>query len=104
MNANGKEMEDGHWKDANVRCFGMLLDGRAQVTGIRRRGEDATLLLVFNAWHDVVKFTLPEANGGKSWQLLIDTNMNDAGPGGRFDIGHSYEVTARSLLLFELHH
>jgi isoamylase len=81
----------------------MLLDGRAQVTGIRRRGEDATLLIVFNSWHDVVKFRLPAANGGKSWQLLIDTNASDAGQGGRFDIEHSYEVTARSLLLFELH-
>ena len=36
-----------------MRCFGMLIDGRAQPTGIRKRGEDATLLLVLNAWHDV---------------------------------------------------
>ena len=27
-----------------MKCFGMLMDGRAQVTGIRKRGEDATLL------------------------------------------------------------
>jgi glycogen operon protein len=27
----------------------MLLDGRAQPTGIKRRGDDATLLLVANA-------------------------------------------------------
>ena len=35
INANGKEMEDEHWGDSGMRCFGMLLDGRAQTTGIR---------------------------------------------------------------------
>ena len=47
----------------------MLLDGRAQTTGIKRRGSDATLLIVFNAHHDVVKFRLPlyyEAYGWNS--------------------------------------
>ena len=56
----GEEMTTEHWDDGNARCFGMLLDGRAQETGIRRRGSDATLLLVVNAHFDVVNFTLPE--------------------------------------------
>ena len=30
MNAAGSEMEPEHWGDANMRCFGMLLDGRAE--------------------------------------------------------------------------
>ena len=47
------------WDDERTRCFGMLLDGRAQVSEIKRRGEDATLLIGFNAHHDVVKFALP---------------------------------------------
>jgi isoamylase len=104
VNANGEEMREEHWKDANVRCFGMLLDGRAQATGIRRRGEDATLLIVFNSWHDVVKVTLPQANAGTGWKLLADTNRHDPAEEARFDIGHVYEVTGRSLLLFELLH
>ena len=52
-----------------MHCFGMLMDDRAQPTGIRRRGEDATLLLVLN------EFTLPETAGGGEWSLLIDTNL-----------------------------
>src|ERR1700739_4177293 len=39
INANGSEMEQRNWGDTNMRCFGMLLDGRAQVTGIRQRGK-----------------------------------------------------------------
>ena len=103
IDANGAEMREEHWNDANVRCFGMLLDGRAQETGIRRRGELATLLIVFNPWQDVVRFKLPAAsNGGGRWMLRADTNMPDSTEEPRFDVGHVYEVTARSLVLFQL--
>jgi isoamylase len=102
INATGEEMREEHWKDANVRCFGMLLDGRAQTTGIRRRGEEATLLIIFNPWQDVVKFRLPRATGGENWKLLADTNFPDSKEEAQFPFGHEYEVTARSLLLFGL--
>ena len=102
INANGEEMRQEHWDDVNVRCFGMLLDGRAQETGIRRRGELATLLIIFNSWQDVVRFALPAASGGRGWTLRADTNFPDSTEEPQFPIGHSYEVTARSLLLFQL--
>jgi isoamylase len=99
INADGEEMREAHWDDSNGRCFGMLLDGRAQETGIRRRGELATLLIIFNSWHDVVNFKLPAAAG---WTLRADTNFPDSTEEPQFAIGHVYEVTARSLLLFQL--
>jgi glycogen operon protein len=102
INANGKEMESQHWSDANMHCFGMLLDGRAQTTGIRQRGHEATLLIVFNVHTDVVNFTLPEAAGGTAWSLIIDTNCTDGCSGKSFNIGDAYSVTARSLLLLAL--
>ena len=101
VNATGAEMQPENW-DATTECFGMLMDGRAQPTGIRRRGEDATLLMVLNAYHDVVEFTLPETAGGLMWSLLFDTNLAEDAPLGTFEIGHVYEVTGRSLLLFAL--
>jgi isoamylase len=102
INANGSEMEQEHWGDTNMRCFGMLLDGRAQVTGIRQRGKQATLLIVINDYHDLVEFTLPECSGGDTWSLLIDTNVADNSEKGCFKVGDSYGVTARSLLVFAL--
>jgi glycogen operon protein len=78
------------------------MDGRAQPTGIRRRGEDATLLMVLNAYHDLVEFSLPETPGGSHWQLLIDTNLADVAELGTFATGEAYGVTGRSLLLFAL--
>ncbi len=102
INANGMEMEQEHWGDTNMRCFGMLLDGRAQVTGIRQRGKQATLLIVINDHHDLVEFTMPECPGGDTWSLLIDTNITDNSEKGCFKVGEVYKVTARSLLLFQL--
>ena len=60
-----------------MHCFGMLMDGRAQATGIRKRGQDATLLMILNGFHDVVNFTLPTSPGGGGWELLLDTNAPD---------------------------
>ncbi|MGH8199597.1 MAG: glycogen debranching protein GlgX [Steroidobacteraceae bacterium] len=100
INASGTEMTEETWRDARTRCFGMLIDGRAQSSGIRQRGRDATLLWVLNAHHDVVLFTLPECAGGSEWSLLIDSNKPRA-PEARFDSGSAYEVTARSMLLFK---
>jgi isoamylase len=102
INAAGTEMQDKHWADGLMRCFGMLLDGRAQATGIRRPGEDASLLMVFNAHDDVVEFTLPKPAGGGEWQLLLDTNLADGAEKGVFRPGAKYKVTGRSLLLFVL--
>jgi len=98
----GDEMRAEHWGDANARCFGVLLDGRAQETGVRRLGTDVTLLLILNAHHDVVRFTLPQAPDGRDWICLVDTNRPGLASMPRFRFGHLYEVTGRSLLLFIL--
>ena len=98
----GDEMTPEHWADANARAMGVLLDGRAQPTGIRKRGSDATLLLVLNAHHDVVIFRLPEVVGGEGWVCRVDTNRPDLDDEPVLPFGHDYTVTGRSLLLLEL--
>ncbi|MEO6952783.1 MAG: glycogen debranching enzyme GlgX, partial [Polyangia bacterium] len=102
LNANGNEMEDRQWGDSGMRCFGMLLDGRAQASGIRRAGKEATLVIVVNCHTDMVEFTLPVAVGSDSWTLLVDTNIEDNAAKGTFKTGSKYGVTSRSLLLFSL--
>ena len=102
INANGAEMEPENWQDPNMRCFGMLLDGRSQQTGIRQRGKEATMLLVINGHHDLVNFTLPECPGGTEWSLLIDTNNPEEAEGHRFAPLENYGVTGRSVLLFAM--
>jgi isoamylase len=102
INANGSEMTPEQWQDTSMACFGMLLDGRAQATGIRKSSNDATLLLVISGHTDLVEFTLPECYGGMHWSLLVDTNIEDLSEKGVFEPHDTYGVTARSLLLFVL--
>jgi isoamylase len=106
INANGREMEDANWGDTGMRCFGMLMDGRAQTSGIHQRGHEATLLMVINGHFDPVKFTLPECPGGDTWKLVIDTNREGVDTESiekeMVKTGESCDVNARSLLLFEL--
>jgi glycogen operon protein len=49
-----------------------------------------------------VRFTLPEVTGGERGLCLVDTNRPDLEDPMTFAIGKEYEVTGRSLLLFEL--
>jgi glycogen operon protein len=104
INATGREMQEEDWVDSATMCFGMLMDGRAQKTGIQRPGDDATLLLVINGYHDLVEFTLPSSSGGDEWALLIDTNLevNNCATHSLHKSGEQYQVTGRSLLLFAL--
>ncbi len=102
INATGEEMRNEDWNDANMRCFGMLIDGRAQATGIKRAASDITLLLIMNAHHDLVNFTLPVIPGGKRWLCLIDTNNPEREKAPMFRAQDNYGVTGNSLLLFAL--
>jgi glycogen operon protein len=102
INASGAQMQGDDWADTNMRCFGMLMDGRARPTGVRQRGADATMLLVLNAHHDVVEFTLPPYSGGNNWQVVLDTNVPESETAERFASGDRYAITGRSLLLFAL--
>ncbi|MCO2687994.1 glycogen debranching protein GlgX [Pseudomonas aeruginosa] len=98
----GEEMTEEHWHDEHARCLGVLLDGRAQPTGILRSGEDATLLLILNAYHDAVSFRLPEVAEGSGWTCLLDTQRPEDPLGERYPFASEFLVGGRSFLLFEL--
>jgi isoamylase len=102
LTPDAAEMTQEQWDNGLTKCFGMVLDGRAQPTGIRQRGSDATLLVLMNAHHDVVNFKLPDVPEGKRWKRLIDTNLPSTTERPHFEFGHMYQVTGRSLLLFVL--
>ena len=98
----GEEMTAEQWDDPHARCLGMLLDGRAQPTGIRRSGDDATLLLLFNAHHDAVNFCLPGVAQGSCWHCLIDTHRPELRKPETHEFNSEFLMTGNSLLLFIL--
>ncbi|WNC91791.1 glycogen debranching protein GlgX [Paraburkholderia sp. FT54] len=102
LSPDGTDLSQEQWDDPSMRCFGLVIDGRAQASGIRRPASDATLLLVLNAHHDVVNFTLPDIPEGDQWTCLLDTNMPVRAELPQFAAGDAYQVTARSMLVFAL--
>ena len=101
IHMNGREVQHHDWHDLPVQCFGMLLDGRAQTTGIRQRGKEATLLLIINGHYEDVDFVLPECTGGCKWRLLVDTDDPEQ-ENTEFDVNSTYRIRSRSLTLMML--
>jgi len=101
--ADGTEMAWWDWQDPALACLGMLIDGRAQATGIKRPGADTTMLLLMNAYPHPVEFALPPATGGKGWHRVLDTAAPDRLTEDLFPIFAPYEVPSRTLLVFALH-
>jgi isoamylase len=102
LTTTGDEMTSELWESAQVSCLGMIMDGRAQPTGIHRQGSDATLLLILNAHWEPINFKLPNVVQGSGWMRLLDTHALEQNLNDRYDMGQEFIVSSRSLLLFEL--
>ncbi|MBV9396557.1 MAG: glycogen debranching protein GlgX [Bryobacterales bacterium] len=101
IHPRGYPMQEKHWHDAAMRCFGMLLDGRAHImNGIPQRGQKATLLIVFNGCPGRTDFTLPTAGRG-NWLRLLDTNLGEMQPSPPLKPGTNYAAEGHSLVLFQ---
>ncbi|MEO6268990.1 MAG: glycogen debranching protein GlgX [Lautropia sp.] len=98
----GIDLTDEQWSDTSMHSFGVLLDGRARISEIKKRASDATVLMCFNAYHDAVIFTLPETPDQDRWVLLIDTVLPFPKERLQFKTGDEYIVTGRSLVVLGL--
>ncbi|RYY76167.1 MAG: glycogen debranching enzyme GlgX [Gammaproteobacteria bacterium] len=99
---SGNEMNDELWSTTPVSCLGIILDGRAQTSGIHRRGCDTTLLIIFNAHHEGINFTLPEVVQGCCWLRLLDTSNPDGELNDVHNFGEDFCAHDRSVILFKL--
>jgi glycogen operon protein len=72
---DGTEMTAEDWAQPYVRSIAFLLGGDTIATpderGERIRGD--TLLVLLNAHHEEVPYTLPEIEWGDDWEMLVDT-------------------------------
>ncbi len=103
---DGKEMNDEDWNQGYARTLAVRLAGDA----IEERDEkgrlivDDTFLILLNAHHGPIAFTLPAHKRGVRWQSVLDTAVPRRGKkkvrllrGGK-----EYEVEASSLALLVL--
>ena len=92
------------WERRRVSIGGGGRRGRRCSGGVQRAGADATLLIVVNANHDPVNFNLPKVPHGISWSCRLDTTDPSIKGPQHLPFNKPYNVTGRSLVLFELQH
>jgi glycogen operon protein len=102
IHPSGVEMTEEMWKDNQLRCFGMLLDGRAQPTGVRERGSAATLLLVFSGSAEAGEFVMPEVVEATGWRWMLDTTET-AQMDRTFQPGEVVELIDRTVSLYSMY-
>jgi isoamylase len=97
---SGKDMSDQDW-GAHVRCLGMRLAGDL-IGELDERGDPIigdTLLVLMNAHHEPIPFTLPPTNPEHRWECLFDTSDDDR-PCETLTGGETYKLLDRSMAVF----
>ncbi|MFN2526480.1 MAG: glycogen debranching protein GlgX [Actinomycetota bacterium] len=102
FNPGGDEMSDQQWQDGFVKSLGVFLNGEEIPTPTPRgpRAEDASFLLLFNAHHEAIDFTIPTGPWGMEWGNVIDTADPRREEGTVvYKAGEEVEVTGLSMMV-----
>jgi len=97
---DGQEISPALWNNPELRCFGLLLNGRVMVEqdASGRPIHDDVLLILYNAGHDAVPFILPDWPDDPAWEVLVDTS-DPAANGDRAHTSEIFLLPPRSLVL-----
>ncbi|MDX1919102.1 MAG: glycogen debranching protein GlgX [Candidatus Caenarcaniphilales bacterium] len=103
LNSQGKEMKKADWLNPKLKTLGAFFNGNS----IEEHDEQGypilsdSLLMLFNAHHENVTFTLPKISTSSKWRLLLSTSTNDI---ANFDYETKgfVELEGRSLIVFSL--
>ena len=104
--ADSKEMSDEDWNNPETRGFGLRLAGDA-IEELDDRGNrivDDTLLILLNAYHEAIPFTLPAHRPKVRWQVVFDTYEPRIDPKRHRLMrgGEVYDLRDRSLAVLRL--
>jgi glycogen operon protein len=102
--SNGREMTDEDW-DKGLLTLGIRLAGDAieEMDELGNPIVDDSFLLLLNAYHEAVHFTLPAHKKGVAWQWVFDTAKTDSKDVRKtWRGGKVYELESRAMALMRL--
>ncbi|MDX6538667.1 MAG: isoamylase [Gaiellales bacterium] len=97
---DGRRMNAGDWQNGASHALGVFFNGRS-IGSVDAHGEpvlDASFVLLLNAHHEDITFTLPPRRFGPRWQVELSTAHPNA-PHVLLTARGGAHVSARSLLL-----
>jgi isoamylase len=100
FNTDGNHMADDAWTGDHARAVAVFLNGDA-IPEPDMRGQDITddsFLVLFNAQPDATTFTLPDAEYGKEWTAVLDTDTQ-VEPGTKVYAGEDLALAQRSMVV-----
>ena len=96
---NGELMKEENWNDPFAKSLGVYLHGKS-LRSVGPTGEmllDDDFILIFNAHHETLEYTLPTERYGSNWNLVIDTETSYIDEDGiRINSGAGNKVTVGS--------
>jgi glycogen operon protein len=96
---DGNEMSDEAWGAGFVKCLGVQIAGQTgELDEFGKPVVGDTLLLLLNAHHEPIPFTLPAAPGAAAWEPLFDTADPAGAPAAA--AGQAYPLRDRSMAVF----
>ncbi|MBU6994119.1 glycogen debranching protein GlgX [Ferrovum myxofaciens] len=104
LKPDSTEMSDDDWNQPFSRCLGLHLIGDSlfETDKYGQRLIDDNLLLLINAYHEDIAFTLPEFDEHSCWDALLDTFDGTGIPEtSHYQVGQKYSVHGRSLVLLK---
>jgi isoamylase len=105
LRPDGQQMSEDDWNVPTTKSVAIFLNGRGipEVDDLGERILDDSFLLLINAYHRQITFTLPDSAYGRSWEFVVDTTdpllanarrkQRDAVPGGKL------RVQARAMIV-----
>ena len=100
---SGQEMTEEAWNTGDARCLGVRLAGDL-IGEVDERGEDIvgdTVLLLLNAHHEAIPFTLPATREGELWERLLDTADSQGMPLACTG-GQQYKLQGRAMTVLRI--
>jgi isoamylase len=98
---DGQRMTKEDWDQPEGRVLGMFLNGQAIAAADHegKRVVDDSFVLLFNAHHEDVDFTLPPGRFGATWTCELRTDDVACDGTEQFRAGDTVTMTSRSTLL-----
>ena len=107
LTPEGEVMAEEHWEEHFAKSLQVFLYGEGIASPDPRgtKVTDDSFLVLFNAHHDGLDFTLPDEEWGQRWSVVLDTNeteLRDPLQPEVLPAGTTRKVTGRSTVVLQV--